>query len=70
MQKIYPKISGRDDEIGLQNDVKGIYSWCKTWLFGFLWGKLENHTVKTLQISLVLIGTKLKSMLEFFINAS
>ena len=28
--KIFRKISGRDDEIGLQNDLKEICSWCKT----------------------------------------
>ena len=32
--KIYRKISSRDDEIGLKNDLKEIYSWCKTWLLG------------------------------------
>ena len=30
--KNFRKISGRDDEIGLQNDLKEVFSWCKTWL--------------------------------------
>ena len=32
--KLFRKISGRDDEIDLQNDLKEIFTWCKTWLLG------------------------------------
>ena len=32
--KVFRKIYGRDYEISLQNDLKEIYSWRKTWLLG------------------------------------
>ena len=51
----------------LKKNIKIVETIC---IIEFFMRFYENHTVKTLQITLVLIWTKLKSMLEFFNNAS